>query len=225
MRSAVSMRSVVAVRRRRNSLRGVLDDRPDQVGLVVARSCPAGPRRSRSRPMPVSIDGRGSGVSLPVGVAVELHEDEVPDLDEASAAVARETARARGRARRPPDRDRSGSPSTDRTGRSRPSARIVLLVEAEDAALGHAGDLLPELLGLVVLAEDGDVQLVLRQAVILGEQVPGELDRFGLEVVAEARSCRASRRTCGGGACSRRSRDRCACRRRGRTSAKMAARE
>ena len=62
---------------------------------------------------------------------------------------------------------------------------IVLLVEAEDAALGHAGDFLPELFGLVVLAEDGDVELVLGQAVVLGDQVPGELDGFGFEVIAE----------------------------------------
>ena len=62
---------------------------------------------------------------------------------------------------------------------------IVLLVEAEDAALGHAGHLLPELLGVVVLAEDGDVELVFGQAVVLGDQVPGELDGFGLEIIAE----------------------------------------
>ena len=53
---------------------------------------------------------------------------------------------------------------------------VVLLVETEDAILRHAGDLLPELLGFVVFAEDGDVQLVLRKAVILGQQLPGEID-------------------------------------------------
>ena len=55
---------------------------------------------------------------------------------------------------------------------------VVLLVEAEDAVLRNAGDLLPQLLGLVVLAENGDVQLVLGQAVFLGDEVPGELDGF-----------------------------------------------
>ena len=44
---------------------------------------------------------------------------------------------------------------------------------------GHAGDLLPQLFGFVVFAEDGDVQLVLRQAVILGQQLPGEVDGLG----------------------------------------------
>ena len=52
-------------------------------------------------------------------------------------------------------------------------------------SLRNAGDLLPQLLGFVVLAEDGDVQLVLRQAVVFGQQVPGKVDRFGFEVIAE----------------------------------------
>ena len=52
-------------------------------------------------------------------------------------------------------------------------------------SLGHARDLLPELLGLVVLAENGDVEAVFGQAVVLGDQVPGELDGIGLEVIAE----------------------------------------
>ena len=132
------------------------------------------------------MEGRGSGVSTPLGVAVELHEDQVPDLDEAAAA------------------HRSGNCSCSRPGSAASDAEVVvdlrartartglahlpevvLLVEAEDAALGHAGHLLPELFGLVVLAEDGDVELVLGQAVVLGDQVPGELDGFGFEVVAE----------------------------------------
>ena len=51
--------------------------------------------------------------------------------------------------------------------------------------LGNARDLLPETLGFVVFAEDGDVELVFREAVVFGDQVPGELDGFGFEVVAE----------------------------------------
>ena len=41
--------------------------------------------------------------------------------------------------------------------------------------------------GLVVLAEDGDVELVLGQAVLPGDQVPGELDGFGFEIIAEGK--------------------------------------
>ena len=62
---------------------------------------------------------------------------------------------------------------------------VVLLVEPEDAALGDAGHLLPQLFGLVVLAKDGDVQLVFGKAVILGDQVPGEFDGVGFKIVAE----------------------------------------
>jgi hypothetical protein len=43
----------------------------------------------------------------------------------------------------------------------------------------------PQLLGLVVVLEDGDVEPVLGQAVDLGHQLPGVLDGFLLEVVAE----------------------------------------
>ena len=50
---------------------------------------------------------------------------------------------------------------------------------------GNAGDLLPEAFGFVVFAEDGDVELVFGKAVFFGDQVPGELDGFGFEVVAE----------------------------------------
>ena len=50
---------------------------------------------------------------------------------------------------------------------------------------GHARDLLPELFGVVILAEDGDVELVFGEAVVLGDQVPGELDGVGFEVIAE----------------------------------------
>ena len=50
---------------------------------------------------------------------------------------------------------------------------------------GDAGDRLPELFGVVVFAEDGDVELVFGQAVFLGDEVPGEADGVGFEVVAE----------------------------------------
>ena len=56
--------------------------------------------------------------------------------------------------------------------------RMMLLVR-------QAGDLLPQVDGLVVLGIDGDQQLVRRQAEFLGDQVPGQLDRLFLEIVAE----------------------------------------
>ena len=70
-----------------------------------------------------------------------------------------------------------------------------------------------------VALEDGDVQPRRVELPDLGQQLPRPGDRFLLEVVAEATSCRASRRTCGGRCPCRRRRGRCACRRRGCTSA------
>ncbi len=135
--------------------------------------------------MPVSIDGRGSGVSLP----------------QASRSNCMKT-RFQISTKRPPASSGNCFVLAARLGgfgtqivmdlRARPARaglahlpEIVLFVEAEDAALGNAGHLLPELFGFVVFAEDGDVELVFGQAVILGDQVPGELDGVGFEVVAE----------------------------------------
>ena len=56
--------------------------------------------------------------------------------------------------------------------------RMILLV-------GQARDLLPEVERLVVVDIDGDGQALLRQAEVLGDEVPGELDGAVLEVVAE----------------------------------------
>ena len=61
---------------------------------------------------------------------------------------------------------------------SEPAMRMI-------AALGQPGDLLPQIEGLVVVDIDGDGQLVLRQPEFLGDQVPGELDRAVLEIIAE----------------------------------------
>ena len=44
----------------------------------------------------------------------------------------------------------------------------------------------PEVGGLVVVAEDGDPELVLRDLELAGEELPGEVDGLALEVVAEA---------------------------------------
>ena len=56
--------------------------------------------------------------------------------------------------------------------------RMILLV-------GQPRDLLPQIERLVVVDIDGDDQPLLRQAEFLGDQVPGELDRAVLEIVAE----------------------------------------
>src|ERR1019366_8824380 len=119
------------------------------------------------------------------GIAVELHEHQVPDFDEASARIARKLFVLVSRL----GRLRTHVVMNFRTRAARPGLahlpEIVLLIQPEDAALGYAGHLLPQFFGLVVLAEHRDVELVLGQRVVLGDQVPGELDGLGLEVIAE----------------------------------------
>ncbi len=50
---------------------------------------------------------------------------------------------------------------------------------------GTPATLLPQLVGLVVFAKDGDVETVFGQGEFAGEQVPGEVDGVGFEVIAE----------------------------------------
>ena len=64
------------------------------------------------------------------------------------------------------------------------AARLV--ADAHAALLRHADGLGPEVVGLVVGLVDRGPEPLRRQLVDLGEQLPGELDRVLLEVVAEA---------------------------------------
>ena len=136
----------------------------------------------RSRPMPVSIEGLGSGRRV-VGVCwsycmktrFQISMKRSPSWSGAARRAARhavavvvEDLRARaagaGIAHRP---------------------EIVRGRDTDDPAVGQARDLLPVARRLLVLAEHGDHELLGRQAELLGDQVPGELDRTLLEVVAE----------------------------------------
>ena len=65
-------------------------------------------------------------------------------------------------------------------------ARALVVADADDALGRHADLLGPDVVGLVVLGIDGDPELVLGQAVDVGQQFPGVLDGVALEVVAEA---------------------------------------
>ena len=86
-----------------------------------------------------------------------LHEDEVPDLDEAVAVLVRAAGRAAG--------DMLAVIVEDlRAGPARPVVahrpEIVLGRDADDAAFGQAGDLLPQVEGFVVGVIDGRGQPV-----------------------------------------------------------------
>src|ERR1700737_337178 len=76
-----------------------------------------------------------------------------------------------------------------RTGTTRPRIthlpEIVLLIQAENPLFRNARHLLPEQAGIVVFAEDRDVQFILGQAEIFRDQLPREVDCFGLEVISE----------------------------------------
>ena len=114
-----------------------------------------------------------------------MHENKIPDFDKSPAAVLWKLLVL------PAGFGRTGAQvvvnlgtRAARTGLAH-LPEVVLLVEPEDAIFGHAGNLLPELLSFVVLAENGHIQPLLGHAVALGNQLPGKVDGVGLEVVAE----------------------------------------
>ena len=157
------------------------DQRAHQVDVVVVVLA----LQHRGEPLQphAGVDRRARQVdALAARQRLELHEHEVPDLDEAVAvglgrsrraarhllAVIVEDLRARaagaGVAHRP---------------------EIVGGGDADDAALRQPRDFLPEIERLVVVVIDGDGQLVLGEAEVAGDELPGQLDRQRLEIVAE----------------------------------------
>ena len=115
-------------------------------------------------------------------IAVVLHEDQIPDLDEALVAtVLRAAVVAVGLALVEEDL---------RVGAARPGLphgpEVVLVAHALDAR-GRDPDLVdPQLFGLVIAVVHGDPEPIAVEPEDLGEQLPGEGDGLGLEVVAEA---------------------------------------
>ncbi len=158
-----------------------LDQRAHQVGVVVVvlalqhRADPLQPH--------AGVDGRARQRLAPVGVdLLVLHEHEVPDLDEAVAVLVRAARRAAcdgGAVVVEYLRTRAAGAG----GAHRPE--VVAGGDADDAAVGKARHLAPEVGRLVVVVIDGDQQLVLRQAEVLGQQLPRQRDGAFLEIVAE----------------------------------------
>ncbi len=56
---------------------------------------------------------------------------------------------------------------------------------ADDFFIAQAGNFFPKGVGLIILGIDGNQQLVFRQAIIPGNQVPGILNGVFLEIIAE----------------------------------------
>ena len=126
--------------------------------------------------------GPRQGDALGLGHLLELHEHEIPDLDEAVAigvGAARRAARNLVAMVEEDFRARAA-----RAGIAH-GPEIVGGGDADDAAVGQAGDLLPQVKGLVVVVIDGDGQPVLGEAKFLGYQVPRQFNGAVLEVVAE----------------------------------------
>ena len=131
-------------------------------------------------------------------VHVELHEHVVPDLDETVAVFL-------GAARRPAGdmvavvvKDLAAGAARACIGHHPEVVALVaatlVVANADDAplllhALGRPARLdkntFPDGMGLVVFLVDGGVQLVGWQFVDLGQQFPGPIQRFALEVVAK----------------------------------------
>src|SRR5882724_10962227 len=113
---------------------------------------------------------------------LKLHEDQVPEFEEAITILLRAARRSAPDMLTAVDEDLRAR--TARTGiPHRPE--IVRGRNADDAVVAEARDLLPKAGRLIVVVVDGDEQVVLLQPEFLGDQVPGELDRALLEVVAE----------------------------------------
>lgn len=134
--------------------------------------------------------GLGQAFHVAGGVALELHEHQVPDLDVAIAVFL-------GRARRAAPDFRTMVVEDFRTRAAGAGVRhlpevvgriagALVVADPDDALGGHADFLGPDVVGLVVFLVDRDPQLLGRQLVDLGQQLPGVLDGLALEVVAEA---------------------------------------
>ncbi len=117
------------------------------------------------------------------GVALELHEDEVPDLERVVARAVDEVRGVAGKIRAPVVVQLRARAAGARLPH-RPE--VVLLAEAQDARGRQVA--LPELRRLVVLGVHGGPEPLGRDAVALvavRDELPGEPDGVGLEVVAE----------------------------------------
>src|SRR6266550_1663823 len=172
-------------------LHGTLDDRGEEIGVVVRRDMLH--HRRQALEARAGVDGRrGKRDAGCVRLLIVLHENQVPDLEKlASLTQADEFVEAQvtlpaSRIPHPADIDQDL-----RAGAARPGLphlpEVVLVPEAVDAGVRDAGKAGPEAARLVVHLMHGDVQPLGRDAepVLPGHQLPGVLDSLFLEVVSE----------------------------------------
>ena len=158
------------------------DQRAQRVGVVVVVLA----LQDRGEPLQphAGVDGRPRQRHAGAGRAfLILHEDQVPDLDEPVAVFVRRAWRA--------TRDLLAMVVEDFRARAAGAGiahapEIVRGRDADDAAVGQAGDLAPDDRGFLILRIDGDQEFGFVQAEIAGQQFPRIGDRVFLEIVAEA---------------------------------------
>src|SRR5262249_6444870 len=129
------------------------------------------------------IDGRSRQFDpLFLRHLLELHEHEVPYLDETIAILVGAAGRTA---------ENIFAVIVEYLG-TRPagsgiahSPEVVAGGYADDALFRKAGNLLPQSSGHIVRMVNGDEKLVLGESVLIGDEIPCELDRLLLEVVAE----------------------------------------
>ena len=164
---------------------GELSDRANQRAEQVDRIIVVGALQHRGDALqphagvdrgPRQVDARAAGLLL------ELHEHEIPDLDEAVAVGVGRTRRPAGNLVAVVVEDFRARPAGTSVAHL---PEIVGAGDPDDARIGQPGDLLPQIVGLIVIDIDRRRQLVLGQAEFLGDEVPGKLDGAILEVVAE----------------------------------------
>ena len=162
-------------------IRDMGDDRAEQVDLVVVVR--ALQHRGNALQAHAGVDRRARQVeTLAARDLLVLHEDQIPDLDETIAVGIRRAGRAAGNVRPMIVEDFRARPARPQVAHL---PEIVAAGDADDLALGQAGDLLPQVECLIVIDEDGDHQAIDRQLELLGNEIPGELDGTVLEIIAE----------------------------------------
>ena len=173
------------------ALRDRVEERREEVGVVVRELALDDGRHALEAHAGVDAR-RGQGIERPRRVAVVLHEDEVPDLEPAVALALDAEAGLAGGLLGAGDVVALevvdlGAGAARAGVAHRPE--VVLHAELEDPVGGNVGE--PEAVGLGVAGdaalalEDRDLQAVLREAEVAGEELPAERDRVLLEVVAE----------------------------------------
>ena len=158
-----------------------LNQRPEQVDVVIVVDA-LQDGRDALQPH-AGVDRRARQVdALAAGKLLVLHEDEVPHLDETVAVLVRAARRAAGNVLAVVVED-----LRTRTARADVAhlPEVVRPGDAQDARFRQAGNLAPQVEGLIVVDIDGRRQSIRRQAELPGNQVPGQFDRLLLEIVAE----------------------------------------